>query len=87
MIRTGKPRPFTEAIDFLKGKNLLPTTLSSAQIGEIDASVTRAAMISAKVTDAAFLDQAHELIQQIVDPQHAGGAAGSYMDKATARLT
>ncbi len=78
-----KPIPFEEAISFLKGKGFLPTTASASELETIQAAIRERAFFSARVSDTSFLQSAYDLINRIVDPGAAGGAPGSYMDKAT----
>ena len=45
-----EPIPFSEAVKILAGKNLLPTSLDSAGIRELDASLKNQSLFSAQTT-------------------------------------
>lgn len=80
------PTPWKEALASLRSRELLPTTLSSAQLKQINAELLRRSVFSAKVQNFAFLDRVAEVMGKIVDPTLTGQEQGSYMDRATARL-
>lgn len=80
-----RPVPFKEAVALLQRQGMLPSNLSAARLAEIEASIRQSAMFSARVTDEHFLQLAHNLISQIVDPGLTSREPGSYMDRAKFR--
>ena len=56
------PTPWKEALASLRSRELLPTTLSSAQLKQIDAELLRRSVFSAKVQNFAFLDRVAEVM-------------------------
>lgn len=81
----GAPTPFGEAIAYLRGKGILPTTLDTAQLSKVQAAIRRWADFSATVTNAEFIEEFRTLVGRVVDPAGQGGAPGSGMDIPTAR--
>jgi hypothetical protein len=61
-------RPFREAVKDLAGKKILPTSLDSAGISQLDASVRRTSFTSAKTTIEGLLDRYKAQIQKMVEP-------------------
>mgnify|MGYP000570687291 CR=1 FL=1 len=84
MILTA-PTPWQAALDLLRGRELLPTTLSAQQLEAVGAELRRGAMFSARVQNASVLQRALDLVGQIADPTTTGQTPGSYMDRARAR--
>lgn len=64
MILT-KPMPFREAERFVRGKQLMPTALSSAQLRRLDADLRRRAVFSARMTELDFLGDVQRLTRDI----------------------
>lgn len=64
-MQFAEPIPFLEALDLLLARGELPTTLSSADLGKLDAEVLRHAMTSARVTHASHLQVIGNLVTQI----------------------
>jgi hypothetical protein len=83
----GKPTPFKEAIAYLQGKKLMPTNLDSNQLAGLDAVLRRYATFSAQVSKAEILQGIADVAGAVVDPQYAGGAAGTAVDVPTARTS
>lgn len=81
-----KPATFSEAVNLLLKKKLMPTRMSTATLDGVAAGIKRASMFSARVNNATFLQRASDLIARIVEPQAGGGGRASYMDQATARM-
>lgn len=79
------PVPWKDALEVLRARGLLPTTLSSSQLEQVGAELTRGSMVSARVTNAGLLQRALDVVSQIVDPTLTGQAPGSYMDRGKAR--
>lgn len=82
------PMPWSAALEVLRARGLLPTTLSSAQLEQVGAELTRGAMTSARVTNAGLLQRALDVVGQIVDPTQSFNGnppPGSYMDRGKAR--
>jgi hypothetical protein len=75
-----RPLPFEEAIGFLQRKHTLRTTLTSKQLQRLPADIRRAAKFSARVANAEFIQEAYDLVDQIVDPSRSGAKPGTYMD-------
>jgi hypothetical protein len=69
-----RPLPFLEALDFLRGKDLLPTTLSADEMNAIDRQIREMSFWSAKVTDAGFLREALDLVDAVVNPPQVSGS-------------
>ena len=76
-----EPLPFREAIAANEIKRLLPTSLSSRELSELDAELRRRARFSARVTDADFLQVIDDLVTPIAGGLREGetieGAAGT----------
>lgn len=61
-----KPTPFAEALNSVKARVLLPTDLSSAELGEMDASLHERSLTLARVTNTTFLQSVSDVTEQIV---------------------
>ncbi len=61
------PIPFAEALHSVKARVLLPTDLSSAELGRIDASLSERSLALARVTNANFLQAVSQTTEQIVN--------------------
>ena len=77
-----RPTPFKEAVDLIRGKGILPTTLGSADLAKLDEGIRRHSVFSAKTTVARYLDLIKQVTTQIVDPVQE---AGEYMGSARGR--
>lgn len=63
------PVPFIEALTHLQKKGLLPTSLTSAQLRQIDAAVRRQSIFSAQTTMRAYLGKISATVESIINPQ------------------
>jgi len=82
-----EPLPFAEALAFMQRKRVLPTTLGSAQLAELDAELKRRAIFSAKVAMADHLQLLGELTEKIAGGlTEEGHAAGSGLGSARDRM-
>ena len=71
----GDPQSFEDALDYLGEKNVLPTTLSSAEIRErLSGAVKRRAAFSARMTQADVLQKMQDLAGKIAGGLTQGGA-------------
>lgn len=83
-----RPVRFEEAIKDRRLRKVLPTDLSSKEIGQLGADITRRSVLSAKVSHAGVLQRLNELLVRVVSPETVGeraAEAGEYMDIARAR--
>lgn len=71
------PDRFTEAEEQIARREVLPTTMVSAEIAAIPAAIRTRAFFSAGVAQAELLDEWHRTVSEVID--------GS-LDRATARL-
>src|SRR6266704_2618600 len=71
------PTSFAAALDFVKSKVGLPTSLTSAQLREIEAALLRRATFSARVMQADILNGLNGILEQIASGQ---------LDRASARV-
>ena len=62
------PTPFYEAVKLLAAKKLLPTNLDSAGIRELDVTLRRQSMLSARTTNEYLLQKYSDLISSLVNP-------------------
>jgi hypothetical protein len=72
-----KPLPFSEAIKLLQQKKLLPTSLTSDQLRQLNAQFLRMSMFSAQTMNEAVLAKYKEVIGKVLAPvqvQRAGEA-------------
>jgi len=76
MILT-KARPFQEALESRQAKTILPTTMRTRDFARLSPAVRERAMFSAAVTDVRFLDDAHGLVDELINGE---------IDLPTARL-
>lgn len=74
------PIPFAEAIRLLLAKQLLPTSMNTEKLDGISATIRRQSMFSARVGNAAVLQEMSDRIGRIVEQSAGGGEPGSYMD-------
>lgn len=83
-------KQFTEAMQRLQAQSLLPTTAGTYGIDMLPADIKEKSFLSARVTDADFLQQARTLISRAVSggTRDADGnyVAGSSVNLATFRL-
>jgi hypothetical protein len=89
------PKPFDEAIKFLEGKNIFPTTASTSELQALAPQIRERAFFSARTTNADYLQKVSNLITRITSPEVIRDPAtgeqrpvqpGEHMDPATARL-
>lgn len=70
------PIPFAEAIRYAASKQLLPSTLTSAELRTLRRELRRRSVFSAQVTDGGFLQEFNDLVEAIVGgPDEADFAA------------
>lgn len=77
-------RPFSDAIADLRKRFILPTSLGSSDIADLDARIRAAAFFSARVTQAEILDGFKAELERLVVGVSPG--PGQYSDPATVRL-
>jgi len=78
-----EPMPFEEALDFIRAKGLLPTSLGSAQIREkLQGELTRRSIFSARVTQADILSTLQDAVAELA----AGDVVGPSFSRAKANL-
>lgn len=81
------PTTFAEALQDRAVRDLLPTSLSSAEIMEIDPLIRRRAVFSARVESSRHLTVLDNIIQMILDPEHNPDGTprqpGQYMFQST----
>jgi len=58
--------PFSEAVEYIKQKGLMPTSLSSAELSELSADIRRRAIFSAGVEKASLLQSLKDEAEKIV---------------------
>lgn len=81
--------PFDEAMRSLAGKSLLPTNLSSGELGRISADLKRLATFSAKTDNAIQVQAIADVVDDVVNPRTVirdGRPVTEGMDQATAIL-
>ena len=61
--------PFKEAVANLQKKGLLPTTLSSAQIRQLDGALKRQSVFSARTTIDGYLGEIKKTVASIIEPK------------------
>lgn len=75
------PMPFAEALQFAREKELLPTTLSSAQLSKLGGDLKRRATFSARISRADLLQFIHDSTEKIAGGITEGGdVAGAHED-------
>jgi hypothetical protein len=79
-----QPTPFAAALADRSLRDLLPTTLSSADLATLPAEIRSRSLFSARVPYARHLSTLDRLIGQILDPSASSGP-GDYMNEALAR--
>lgn len=62
------PVPLTEAVKYLMAKKLMPTSLDSGAIRDLDAALRRQSFFSAQTTNQFLLGKYRALIASILDP-------------------
>jgi hypothetical protein len=62
------PTPFQEAIRHLVAKNVLPTSLDSAGLRDLDAALRRQSLFSARTTLTGYLEDVKRTVESIVNP-------------------
>lgn len=91
------PTPFIEALQALKSRKVMPTSLNSAELHEIDAAIRRASFFSAETMEESLLEQYKNDIESILNPgqeqradrvteSNPEGNVTTGYDPATARL-
>ena len=61
--------PFFEAVANLKGKGLLPTSLGSAELRQIDSAIKRQSIFSARTTIESYLADIKRTVESVINPQ------------------
>jgi hypothetical protein len=72
-----EPVPFTQALQSMEVKSILPTTMSSAELQQVDVAIRERALFSARVTNAEYLQEIDDVLQRYINGD---------TDLATARL-
>ncbi len=67
--------PFQEALGTLAAKRTLPTSLGSAQLRTLDASVRRQSLFSARTTMKEYLDELRRTLESLINPQQEDRSA------------
>ena len=81
--------PFTEAIKMLAQKDLLPTSMSSAELRQLRVDVRERSLFSARTMMEDYLKDIGDKVEKIVNPQTVirdGKEVTEGLDLATARL-
>ena len=84
-----EPESFDSAIEAMKVKNILPTTLSSAELMKLKPEVRERALFSARTANAGYLTEMDKVINRILNPEQVtvnGKTVTVGLDMATARL-
>lgn len=68
-----RPVPFAQALEYHTVKAILPTSLDSAQLSEIQASLRTRALVSSRVANATLLQEYHDVIGELLDPATGAG--------------
>jgi hypothetical protein len=66
MISSSSSSPFREALDSLRSRGLLPTSLSSADLAKLDADIRARALFSARTTNAAYLQEVKNQVDDLL---------------------
>lgn len=86
----GPAQPFHEALGAMRGKRIMPTALSSAELSAMAAEVRARALFSARTANAEYLQEVKDVLEGILNPHTETRADGSQatvgMDIAEARL-
>jgi hypothetical protein len=61
--------PFFEAIRSLVKKDLLPTSMGSGEIAQLDAGLRRQSLFSARTTISSYLDDIKSTVESLVNPK------------------
>ena len=61
--------PFRAALDFLRDKVLMPTAASSAQLRDIPAQIRQRSMLSARTTNATYLQEVKNMTESLLQGQ------------------
>lgn len=64
-----QPTSFREALHRLFVRRTMPTSLSTAQIQQLDADIQRGSLFSARTTLTQYLERLRETIQKVLDPR------------------
>lgn len=87
MLQLTSPIPFQEALEFLRSKSLLPTSLSSSDLQKLDADIRARALFSARTANADYLQRIKDLIDELLDPRKSLSEGGpGALNPATVRL-
>ena len=62
------PMPFSEAVKHLLAKKVMPTDLSSADLRDIDSSIRRQSLFSARTTNEDYLTHLQGVLESILNP-------------------
>jgi hypothetical protein len=69
MIAFTKPVPFFEAVNFLAGKNILPTQMTTSELRDLDKKFRQQSFFSAQNFFTDVLAREKDLIESILNPQ------------------
>lgn len=64
----GKAIPFSEAVQHLAAKELMPTGLSSAELRALDAGLRRQSLFSARTTIEGYLEEMRKVVGSVLNP-------------------
>lgn len=64
----GSPKPFKEALTARDVKRVMPTSMSSAELAQLEVAVRERAMFSSRTTNQYYLEQIAERVRKILNP-------------------
>lgn len=79
------PLPFREALANLLQKQIMPTSLGSAELQQLDATVRRQSLFSARTTIESYLDDIKRTIESVINPVQDERGTMVGFNPATAR--
>jgi hypothetical protein len=77
------PMPFREALQLAAAKRVMPTSMSSAELGQLNAQIMRLSFTSARTTLEGYLDFAKQRITELINPRTATREDGSQYTQGT----
>lgn len=77
-------RTFREAEAFNRRRGVLPTSLTSYELEQLDAGIRRQAFFLSRVTEAGMLQDFQDIVGDLIGGDFAG--PGQYLDQPTVRL-
>ncbi len=85
---TDSPIPFSEAVKHLASKEVLPTSMTSAQLKSVDAALRRQSLFSAQTMLEGYLEKIKSVIESVLNPttgEREGQPVNVGLNPATAR--